>query len=201
MKEANTSEEQKKKVLVALLSAFLLVMAWRFVVPAVSAGLDSLSKRNRSQQITEQTLSIAGKEVVMVDLGQLGATAGEYESKRNIFRFGERPRKAPAPPPPVVPTRIEPRTPTPPPPVVREEPKPPPVTFQLLGIFGPDDRRIAALLDGPEIVNALESDILKDQFIVNQIGYESVEFGFVGFPKNQTTRLEMGTKKSSRRRF
>ena len=129
----------------------------------------------------------------MVQLEDLNADAAAYEPNRNIFRFGQR-QIAPPPPPP---RQITPPPPPPPPPIQREPSappakRPPNIDFKLLGLFGPEERRIAVLVDGKEIINALEEDVVKDQFIVNDIGLQSVEFRFVGFPDDETARIEIG---------
>jgi hypothetical protein len=200
MSEGSAQAEQRKKVLAAVLGALLLVLVWRFVVPSVERWLDRRAKQGQVEESIASTLAIANSEVVIVDLGEMEAEAGVYEPKRNIFRFGEKPKPAPPPPPPPPPPRIEKDPGPPPPPPPPPPPRPPEVTFQLLGIFGPENRRIAALVDGPEIINALEAEVLKEQFIINEIGFESVEIGFVGFPESETQRLEMGARSSTSRR-
>ncbi len=63
----------------------------------------------------------------------------------------------------------------------------------MLGIFGPEDRRIAVLTDGKDwFQNALEEEVIHEKFIVHQIGYESVDFKFVGFPDVEPERIEIG---------
>ena len=46
--------------------------------------------------------------------------------------------------------------------------------------------------DGAKIYNALKGDLVKDQFEVQRIGYESVDLVFVGFPNEPAVRLEIG---------
>ena len=41
---------------------------------------------------------------------------------------------------------------------------------------------------------ALESDVVKEKFIVHRIGLESIELRFVGFPDTESEQLEIGTK-------
>ena len=72
-------------------------------------------------------------------------------------------------------------------------PRPPPLDLKLLGIFGPESRRIAVLTDGDGwFQNALEQEVIREQFIVHNIGYESVDFTFVGFPDVEPERIEIG---------
>ena len=71
------------------------------------------------------------------------------------------------------------------------KPQPPPVDVTLLGIFGPERRRIAVLTDNEgTIINALEREVIREKFIVDRIGFESVDIGFVGFPDVAPQRLE-----------
>ena len=53
-------------------------------------------------------------------------------------------------------------------------------------------RRLAVFSDGSEIFNVLEGDVLKEHFIVERIGYESVDVTFLGFPDVPARRLEIG---------
>ena len=62
----------------------------------------------------------------------------------------------------------------------------------LMGIFGPERRRIAVFKDGDEILNALEDDVINDKFIVHQINFETVDIAFVGFPDAKPQRVKIG---------
>ncbi|HKH48614.1 MAG TPA: hypothetical protein VKM72_28450, partial [Thermoanaerobaculia bacterium] len=73
------------------------------------------------------------------------------------------------------------------------KPKPPPFTLSYLGNFGPPSRRLAVFSDGKTIYNAQEGDVLAGQFIVADIGYESVDIRFVGFPDWPPQRLAVGS--------
>ena len=42
------------------------------------------------------------------------------------------------------------------------------------------------------IINALEQQVIHEKFIVHEIGYESVDFKFVGFPDAAPERIEIG---------
>ena len=56
------------------------------------------------------------------------------------------------------------------------------MTYRYLGSFGPDGTTIAVFSDGQTILNARQGEILQDRFIVEEIGPESVEIGYVDFP-------------------
>ncbi|HXO30069.1 MAG TPA: hypothetical protein VOA80_22155 [Thermoanaerobaculia bacterium] len=68
-------------------------------------------------------------------------------------------------------------------------PKPPPFTWSYLGNFGPSSLRIAVFTDGKRVWNARQGETLENKFIVAQIGYESVDIRFVGFPDVPAERL------------
>ena len=68
-------------------------------------------------------------------------------------------------------------------------PKPPPFTWSYLGNFGPPSLRIAVFTDGQRVWNARQGETLENKFIVAQIGYESVDIRFVGFPDVPAQRL------------
>jgi hypothetical protein len=68
-------------------------------------------------------------------------------------------------------------------------PKPPPFTWSYLGNFGPTSQRIAVFTDGKRVWNARQGETLENKFIVAQIGYESVDIRFVGFPDVPPERL------------
>ena len=180
--------EQQKKILAVLLVVMAVVFAWRFAVPALydwARGSDQDRDRRSAR-----ARSIATQNVVDVRLGDLLAERASYTPNRNIFRYGQ--KKAPPPPPPPEPTPVKPDfTPKPPPPPPPPPPpQHPPVPFKVLGVFGPEDRRLAVLIDGEEITNAFEQDVLRDTFIIDEIGLESVLFGFVNFP-DDTERVEI----------
>ncbi len=180
---------QRERVLLGMLLIVTLIGAWRFIKPALlsfaSGGAGSVGKVSGVKQ-----RQVARKEIVGLGLQALEVGGGEYEPDRNIFSYGKKP-KPPPPPPPPRPVRAAPRPtgpPSPPPP-----PRPPSLDLKLVGIFGPEHRRIAVLTDGEGwFQNALEREVVREQFIVYKIGYESVEFKFVGFPDTEPERIEIG---------
>jgi hypothetical protein len=117
---------------------------------------------------------------------------------RNPFGFAQpTPTRVPTPAPPTPtplpvqggPLFIGPRLPTPTPtntPII-----PPPIPYKLVGRFGPDERPIAAFEDNGRLINAREGDVLDGRFIVRKVNRESVDFAFVGLPKDITRRLPM----------
>lgn len=183
------SGAEKRKVLTALSVFFAAALGWFFGVPLVERWLDlteleGLARSNEKNVLQDKTL-------IAVRIEELTHKAAGYRPDRNIFRFG------PEPPPPYVPPPPPPYVPPPPPvdtgPKVPPEPQPPPLPYELIGIFGPKDRRIAVLAEGREVQNAMVGDVLRNAFVVRDIGYQTVEFSFVGFPDDRRARIEMGS--------
>jgi hypothetical protein len=178
-------------VLIGLLIVLALVIVWRVAgspsgggpgVAAVSGGGTSGA-------------DLAGLEVVPVRLSALELEEAEFHVGRDPFRFAA-PRRQEAPPParpPSTPSReTENRTPERPADRAPASPQPPPVDVVYLGRFGSTSRPIAVFSDGNEIYNVLEGGVIKGQFVVDSIGYESADLTFVGFPDAPSKRLAVG---------
>lgn len=180
------SPEQQRKLAIALATIFVLVVGWRFGGPQVSAWWSGDSE---AVQREAQRNQLAGIEVVDIRLDALEGDPATYTPDRDLFRYPP-PKRQPQP------ERVVVAPPPPPPPPPEEEytpppPVPPTLPYDLLGIFGPERRRIAALKEGDEIVNALQDQTLKDQFIVHDIGFDTVEFRYVGFSEHQSETLKV----------
>ncbi len=181
------AEKQKILLIVGVLLAAFAV--WNFGGPLIERWLDLTQLESLARAPEPSTLE--GRTLVDVRMGELTHKAAGYRPDRNIFRFG------PEPPPPYVPPPPPPYVPPPPPPDpgprVPPEPQPPPLPYELVGIFGPRDRRIAVLSEGREIQNVMVGEVLRNAFVVRDIGYQTVEFSFVGFPDDRRARIEMGS--------
>ena len=77
-----------------------------------------------------------------------------------------------SPPPP-------PRLAAAPPPAAPAKPTPPPIKYKFIGYLGPLDNKIAVLHDGTDMVFVSSGDELEEKFLVLDIGYESIKFGFL----------------------
>ena len=140
------------------------------------------------------------ESVVALELDLLVVRPRDLTTGRDPFRFA--PPPPPPPPPPPTKEELERRR--------REEeerlrrleqerqerliPRPPEVTLVYLGSFGPAGRRVAVFSDAgrDKLYNALPGDVLEGKFIVDRIGYESVDVKFVGFPDAPAKRLAIG---------
>jgi len=206
--------EGRTKMLLAALGIVVLFAAWQWIGPALGmGGGEAIGGRDDSGDF--QPMDRVGglgqvperpqvEEVVDLRVAELGGTARDFRPGRDPWRF-----VAPPPPPPA------PTPPPPPPPrpltaaeiearrqaqllleqqraaaaAKAAEPKPPQFTLQYLGKFGPEERPIAVFTDGKTILNVQEGEVIEDKFIVSQIGIESVEIQFVGFPNWPPQRL------------
>ena len=150
----------------------------------------------------------AAKPPEQVEELRVAALAGrprEYTPGRDPWRFVDPPPTPPPPPPPgPSAAELEARR------RAEEEaarlraqmlqqqqaeaakPKPPQFTMSYLGNFGPPSRRLAVFSDGKTIYNAQKGEVLAGKFIVAEIGYESVDIRFVGFPDWPPQRLAVG---------
>jgi hypothetical protein len=183
--------EQRRQglILVTLLVVFAIVLWWRLGTGPGSGGGSGLSPFSRGSERSESTLS--GAEIKHLQLSKLTRKPGQYSPGRDPFRFAPKPQPKARPvrrkpPPRVVPRQPPPRQAGPP------RPQPPPLTMKFLGSFGPASRKIAVFTEGDEIYNALVGDVLQEKFIIDNIGYESADIKFVGFPDAPAERLAAG---------
>ncbi len=181
---------QRERALLWVLVLLLPIAVWRYLQPTLMSFARGGDRRLENVRGVSPNRD-ARKPIEELRLSALEARGGEYQPDRNIFNYG---RKPPPPPPPPPPPRTVTRSKGPPPPPRQPaKPTPPPLDLKLLGIFGPEHRRIAVLTDGSEwFQNALEQEEVQGKFIVHKIGYESVDFTFVGFPDVEPERVEIG---------
>lgn len=186
-------------LLLGLLGIVVVVAAWRYL-PSFGGGPGFT-------RTTTADLRSTAIDVVELAPYTLEQPPPPSRPSRDPWSFGTRPAPeatgepvAPPPPEPVQPAVPE----TPAPPVIRDTPapealgpKPPPVDVFYIGSFGRSDNPIAVFVDADKsIFNALEGDLVKDKFEVQNIGYESVDLLFVGFPDEQPVRLAIGGRPS-----
>jgi hypothetical protein len=134
-----------------------------------------------------------GTQVVALASPDMVDVPESYEPGRNPFRYfvPPPPPPSPPPPPPPPPPPVVPQPPQPPPPPPK--PQPPPVDVAYLGSFGPASAPIAVFTNGEEIFNVRTGEVIAGKFQVVQIGYESVDLAFVGFPDAPPARLPVGS--------
>jgi hypothetical protein len=206
----------RQRTLLIVLGLILLVVAWRYLRPALGVGGGSPAAlrpvagfdedggapaRRLPAGRGESHSAQPGDRVAVLRLADLDRVPADSTVGRDPWRFFDPP--PPPPPPPHVPTAEELKR-------MEEErrraeeaaraaaaeaarlaaiPKPPEFTMEYLGNFGPANRKIAVFTDGKKIHNALEGDVIDNKFIVAHIGYESVDIRFVGFPNTPAKRV------------
>ena len=194
MSASEAGSNRPRPLLLVLLAIVAAVAGWRYL-PSFGGGpgfTRTASADLRSSEI----------EVVELAAHTLEEPPPEGMQSRDPWSFGSRPAPEgatpepapPEPPPepvrPVVPERPKPKPEPPAPTPVG--PRPPAIDIVYLGTLGRDDNPVAVFSDGAAIYNALKGDLVKDQFEVQRIGYESVDLGFAGFPDEPAVRLAIG---------
>jgi hypothetical protein len=207
----------RTKLLLGLLGFVALFAVWTTMGPGSEDEAAAPVRQGAYDEDTEpvnRSLPGAGRaasaqprveQVEELQVAALTIRPGEYTPGRDPWRFVDPPPpKPPPPPPPPSAAELEARR------RAEEEaarlraemlrqqqeeaakPKPPPFTMSYLGNFGPPNRRFAVFSDGKTIYNAREGEVLAGKFIVADIGYESVDIRFVGFPDWPPQRLAVG---------
>lgn len=158
-----------------------------------TVGAESASSRRLTRTGSARPVRAQARPeplVVALNVEQLEKKPGTFQAGRDPFRFAPKqapPRRQPPKPrrqPRRQPERVAEAQPT--------APRPPEIDFVYLGSFGTKQRRIAVFSDGEEITNALTGDLLKGQFVVAKIGFESVDIKFKDFPDAPPRRLSVG---------
>lgn len=198
------TKKRRQWILFIVLAVVLAVVAWRQLGPLIAGTpAESSVRGGHPGTRTTRESDLLGQELPVVEelrLADLEQASGQYSPGRDPFQFGQtaqppqsktardaaaarrrelRDSQAKKPSPQAVrPTASAPQLPT--------------VDVVFLGSFGPETRRLAVFSDGADIYNVLEGEILKEQFVVVRIGFESADVGFVGFPDAPAKRLEIG---------
>jgi hypothetical protein len=203
--------DSRQKLLAGILGFVLLFALWSWLGPSGDDGVEigddfavTPPPVGRIPGAGRPAARQAADTVEELRVAELAIQPREYTPGRDPWRFVDPPPppEPPPPPPPRGPSaeELEARR------RAEEEaarlralaaaeaakPKPPQFTLSYLGNFGPATRRIAVFSDGKTIYNALEGETLAGKFIVADIGYESVDIRFVGFPDWPPQRLAVG---------
>ncbi len=188
----------REGVLLGVLAAAMLAYFWYSSKPAPSAR----SAAGRSASATKEKEDAVRAPVVRMDL--LASQSAAYDERgRDLFKYSQRPPSAAEvrrlreeaarrqkemeeanrraaedaarrqkeaevqakelalhPPPPAPPT-------------------PPAINLRYLGYLGPKDNRIAVFEDGKDLLVARKGDVVKSQFKVVDVKWDTVVMGFV----------------------
>jgi len=199
------SQDQRKKLLLGALLVVMLVVVWRQIGPRIGGGSGprEVGTPGRAVSVENVRAAVDSPEVVALRLEDLEKKASEYRPGRDPFRFGEVRAVA------AEPTEDEDEK------AAREaaaqealrrameaqrsqeeavpsRPVLPQFDLKFLGSFGSRQKRLAVFSDGVEIFNTLEGGVLKDHFVIRQIGFESVDVGYLDYPDEPAIRLAAG---------
>ena len=198
------NEDRLKQLRLGALAAVLIAVLAYQLLPALSftSSGENVAGGGLSSRVTGE--GALETEIEDLDLDLLTSGPGQFTPGRDPFNFGAPPPPPPPPPPSqedveqqdrlrrameaarVVEDSREPVAASPP------APQPPPIDLVYLGSFGTAAKRLAVFSDGADIYNALVGSVIKDKFVVVQVGLESVDLGFVGFPDVPAERLGAG---------
>lgn len=200
------------KGLLVLLGLGAVALLWQQLRPAAApaapggrdpeARIEAAARRSaRSGRRAQDEGPV--REVLELRVADLEVEGGEYHAGRNPFDF----YSAPPPPPPPGPTpeelaarraaeeaarRAAQEAAAAARPAEPQAPQPPRIDIAYLGSFGPPSRRIAVFSDGESLFNVLVGDVLRRDFRLVRIGFESVDLEYVDFPELPPARLPVG---------
>jgi hypothetical protein len=176
----------RRRTLLMLLGALLLGTAWRYLPPISGPGGDPEEPAAMRPSGAAVKAPHPGTEVASLHLASLDAARPLSAAGRDPWRFQD-------PPPHKSPPREDEPILAQPPRQSAIPPQPaatiPELTLEYLGSFGPRDKRIAVLSEGGRAFNALEGEVIEGRFVVERIGYESVEIRLLRVPGGSTKRL------------
>lgn len=176
---------KRQKALLGALAVLFLFLALRTGLRFASGGDLGLSLgRGSLGRVADAEFDMELAELRLADLDR---RTRKLVLGRDPFRF--RPRRRPPPPPR---PRTAPPPPPSPPPAEPSGPTPPRFRLDYIGSFGPLYRKIAVFSDGKVIHNAMAGEVLDGEFIVDRIGFESVDIKYVDFPEVPALRKGVG---------
>ncbi|MEE2776173.1 MAG: hypothetical protein VYE73_05355 [Acidobacteriota bacterium] len=181
----------REKALVALLIVVGGYQGFRLVGGALGEGPLNLANRKSAQRREAEQVTL--DEVARLEISDLAAAVGSSEIGRDPFRFdavsrstttaAERLSESSVLQPVAETARADLEPPA---------PLPPRIDFDFLGSFGRSGRPMAVFSDGEAIINAFVGDTLQEKFVVDEIGYETVDIRFVDFPDTPPETLDVG---------
>ena len=188
----------RTRLLMTILGVLLAYFGWNDLRPRFSStGRQSFRSQTSMMKIESRVEKTLPKQHLSLSLAALDLKPGAYSPGRDPFRYAaeEKPEiepdaaqeKAPQAAPKA--RRPKPKQASP---EVGNKPRLPKINLTYLGSFGMKQQPIAVFAQGEDLINAISGDVLVDAFIVESIGYESVELKFVDFPNEPAHRLAAG---------
>lgn len=183
---------------------------------------DDLELDVNPRRVVRANPAPAVRGIEPIHLEWLEPTSRSFRSDRNLFAYVEPPPpppvvEKPPPPPPDrdgdgVPDYLDncpdvfnpdqtdidrngigaacqdgPEIPPPPPPR-----QPPAFPYQFLGTFGPPPRPIAVFSKEGEVLNVRVGETFGGSFVLTNLGIESADIGYIGFPPDVRKRVPIG---------
>lgn len=196
-------KEQRQRLLLAALLLVLMVVAWRQIGPPLGGGTRQSDVRDAAAIGGGGESMVEVPEVIELRLADLERDEAQFRPGRDPFRFGAAPEVEAEPDEEdtaeadrqaaaleamrrAMEARAGQGSATP------GRPALPKLDVIFLGSFGSRTKRLAVFTDGVEIFNVLEGGLLKDHFVIRQIGFESVDVGFADYPEEPPIRLAAG---------
>lgn len=183
------TQSQRTKALLGVLAVFLAVALVPRLIPSSSESnlAAGTSPVRRGAERADVPLV---DEVVDLNIAALTPQLGHVAIGRDPWRFA--PKPAPPPPPRLPPPVRVVEAPAPPPPAPTGPQPPSSDHLAYLGSFGPRDAQIAVVRGRDELWVVRAGDVLEGSFTIQNIGLESVDIGFIGFPDTKPRRLGLG---------
>lgn len=169
------------------------------VVAAVALYQSQRGTGPGGQAGVEDALSFSQQKLPHLELERLTpqpVAAGA--SQRNPFTYGSPPTPTPdlTPHPTPTPAPTLPPRPSPTPRMIDDGhggklPPPPPFNRIYIGYFGPAAKPVAVFRQGNKVEVGVEGDVLDGTFVIRHVGLQSVTIGFVGYPEEVTSRVQI----------
>ncbi len=189
------AKPQERTRLAVLLGILLVVAAVALYQSQRKSGPGSQAEVDEALSFTRQPLP----RLELERLTPLPAEAGT--SHRNPFTYGSPPTPTPdlTPHPTPTPAPTLPPRPSPTPRWIDDGkggklPPPPPFDRTYIGYFGPAATPVAVFRKGNQVEVGVQGDVLNDTFVIRHVGLQSVTIGFVGYPEEVTSRVQISEK-------
>jgi len=188
----------RQKSLLVVLAVVLLIAALRYGWSLLGfEGLPVADRRPASRR-EEPPSRASGDQLAVLHLTDLERVPGSTAPGRNPWSFVDPPQRlshsslsrlhvTTLEAPPVDPAG----------PAARQENPYPEFTLRYLGRFGPAEKKIAVFTDGHRVLNRMEGDVIDGRFVVERIGYESVDIRYVDFQAAPARRIGLAEKGSA----
>ncbi len=191
--------DKRSKILLGILAFLVVVAFWPEGSRRSSSGQSDTASgtvfKTRGGKRAREAEPV--KEVVTLNFGRLDPRMEFAPQSRNPFEYYVKPRKVIIPPPPpkeesrTIQTTAETS--------LIDLPPPGPVLpttnhIQYIGNFGSKRIKVAVLRIDDVEHNVVQGDAFDQDFVLETIGFESIDIGFLNFPDQPPERLAINSK-------